>query len=129
MAICSKIRRKKRQVCVGDLNTEIILQDRAITEPLFGDPDFDENFTDTATVWAAVNTVDGKTFFDGVSTDTNITHEIFIRYDATVTAETWIELGGQRIDILRVQNLEERNQFMKLICSDRGATSAEASKA
>lgn len=129
MPRCQKIKRKKRQVCLGDLNTEIILQDRQIAAPLFGDVDFDEEFTATATVWANVNTVSGKTYFDGVETDTNITHHIFIRYDASVTAETWVELGGRRIDILRVEDLDERGEFMKLICTDNGEASVEASKA
>lgn len=129
MPRCQKIRRKKRQVCIGDLDTEIVLQDRQITEPLFGSPDFGEAFTATATVWAAVNTVSGKTYFDGVSTDINITHEILIRYDASVTTETWVSLGGRRIDILHAEDLDERGQFMKLLCSDSGVNSAAASKA
>lgn len=128
MARCQKIKRKKRQVCVGDLNKEIVLQNRNIAEPLFGSPDFDENFTTIATVWAAVNTVSGKTYFDGVGTDINITHEIFIRYDATVTAESWVQFGGRRIDILNTEDLDERGEFMKLVCNDRGLTAAEASK-
>lgn len=128
MSKCTKIRRKSRKVCVGDLNTEIKLQGRAITPPVAGSTDFDETFTDNSTVWAAVNTVSGKTFFDGVSTDINITHEIYIRYDVTVTAQTWVELNSRRIDILAVENLDERSQFMKLICTDRGSNTLNATK-
>ncbi len=129
MPKCIRIQRKKRHVCVGDMNTRIILQDRNIKAPVFGDPDFDETFSNAATVWALVNTVSGKTFFDGVNTDVNITHEIFIRYDATVTAETWVELDNQRIDILRVEDFEQRSEFMKLICTERGVNTLEATKA
>lgn len=129
MAKCVKIRRKTRKICIGDLNKEIKIQDRAIAEPLFNTVDFDETFTDNATVWASVNTVSGKTFFDGVNSDVNITHEIFIRYDVTVTTESWVELSGRRIDILKVEDLEERNEFMRLICTERGANTFEATKA
>ena len=120
MPKCSKIRRKKRQVCVGDLDTEITLQNRAITPPVFGSVDFTETFTDDGTIFAMVNTIDGKTFFDGVNTETVITHEIYIRFDSTVTSETWVELNIRRIDILRVENLDERSEYMKLTCVDRG---------
>ena len=110
------------------MSTEIILQNRVLTEPVFGSVDFDEVFTASATVWATVNTVSGKTFFDGVNTDINITHEIFIRYDSTVTAETWVELNGNRLDILRVEDFDGRNEYMKLICVDRGSISKNATK-
>lgn len=129
MAKCSKIKRPKRQVCVGDLDTMITLQDRDITPPPFGDPDFDENFTDTGDVWAMVKTVSGKTWFDGVSTDINITHEIYIYYDPTVGAETWVLLNGRRLDILDVDNLDERDEFLKLTCIDKGPATKEANKA
>lgn len=129
MPRCTKIRRKKRKLCIGDLDTEIILQDRVLTEPLFNSVDFDEIFTATATVLAMVNTVSGKTFFDGVNNvDVGITHEIGIRFDATVTSETWIELNGQRIDILDTNNLEERNEWLILTCVSRGLITKEASK-
>jgi len=128
MPKCVKIRRKKRQICVGDLDTEIILENRNIAPPLFGSSNFDENFTPNATVWAMVSTVSGKTFFDDVNTAISITHEIGIRFDATVTAETWIRLGSRRIDILDVNDLDERGEFMLLTCTDRGADTKDASK-
>lgn len=127
MARCSTIKFNQRKICLGDLNKRVILQNRDITPPLYGSVDFDENFTNTATVWAAVKTVSGKTFFDGVN-DRAITHEIYIRYDATVTAETWIEYNNKRIDILNVENLEENDEYLKLICNERGANTIEATK-
>lgn len=130
MPKCTVKHRKKRRYCVGDLNTEIKLQSRAITPPVFGAVNFDDKFTDTnPTVWAAVNTVSGKTYFDDAGTETNITHIIGIRYDSTVTPETWVELNGRRLDILSMENLEERSEWLELTCTDRGSTAKNASKA
>ncbi len=129
MPVCTKIRKKKRELCIGDMRDEIILQNRAIQPPVFGTPDFTENFTNIDTVWSLVNTVNGKTFFDGVGTETPITHEIFIRYDVTVTAETWVQFDSNRIDILAVENLDGRKDFMALTCTDRGAVAKAASQA
>lgn len=126
---CSKIRRKNRKVCIGDLNTEIKIQGRTILPPVFGNPDFNETFVDNSTVWAMVNTGGGKTFFDGVGTDINISHYVYIRFDSTVTAESWVELNSRRLDILVVEDLEERNEFMKLTCSDRGSNTLGATSA
>ena len=133
MAICSSIRKKRRKVCVGDMRDVVILQNRNITPPIFNTVDFDESFepinaTNNESL-ALVETTTGKTFFDGVNTDTPITHIIYIMYDSTVTAETWVEFEGRRIDILAVEDFDERHMFMKLTCLDRGLISKNASKA
>lgn len=124
-----KIQRKKRQFCLGDMDEQILLQDRGIGEPFFGSVDFTEDFTNNDKVWAAIKTVSGKTFFDGVNTETNITHEFWTRYDVNVSSETWIEFESRRFDILDAQDLEERHEFMILICAERGAKTIEATKA
>ena len=127
MPVCSFKKRKHRKVCAGDLRTLLKLQDRDITPPDFDSVDFDENFVDASEVWALVETVTGKTVFDGVNADINVTHMIFIRFDATVTSETWVELEGKRLDIISTENLEGRDEWLLLVCTDRGV--GEASKA
>lgn len=129
MPVCIKIRKKKRELCIGDMRDEIILQDRSITPPDFGATDFTENFISTPPSWALVNTVSGKTYFDDINTEIDITHEIYIRFDATVTAETWILFDGRRIDILTTEDLDERHIFMKLTCNDTGESARAASEA
>lgn len=132
MPTCRRIRKKKRIVCVGDMRDVITLNDRDITPPLFNTVDFDENFQPISTVnpqtLSLIETVDGKTYFDGVNTETPITHIIYIPFNDVVTAETWIEFEGRRIDILRVEDLDERHEFLKLTCTERGLASREASK-
>lgn len=128
MPRCFRIKRKNRKVCIGDLNSLVTLENRDIQAPEFDTVDFAEEFTAPQAVSAMIETVRGKTVFDGVSTEQDVTHWIYIRFDATVTAETWVKLDdGRRLDILRVENLDERSDFMLLHCDDRGAR--EASKA
>lgn len=131
MAKCVSIQRKHRKPCIGDLDKEIVLQNRNITPPPFGVPDFDEAFTPKATVWASINTLAGKTIFDGVSQDSAVTHEFIIRYDDTVTSETWIEFEGRRFDIVPngVQDWEERHEWLSLLAAERGVNTKEATKA
>lgn len=128
MPACNKAKCKEK-IKIGDLNKKITLQNRNITPPIFGSPDFDETFSNDVEVWARIITKEGKTFFDGINTDINITHEITIRYDATVTAETWILFESRRIDILRVVDINEDHQFMKLICNERGLSANRAAMA
>jgi SPP1 family predicted phage head-tail adaptor len=121
MSVCRRAGGRKRKVCTGDLNKQITLQNRNITAPIWNSTDFGETFSGDSTVWANIQTVTGKTFFDSVNQrDTTITHEIYIRYDSTVTSETWILYDSRRLDIVAVENLEERNEWLKLTCVDKG---------
>lgn len=132
MPACTSIRKKKRRVCVGDMKDVITLNDRNITPPLFNTVDFDESFTPQDSVnpdsLALVETVSGRTYFDGANTETPITHVIYMPYNPIVTAEAWITFDGRRIDILTVEDLDERHEFLKLTCNDQGLTSREATK-
>lgn len=132
MSQCQSIRKRKRNVCVGDMKDVITLQNRNITPPLFNIVDFDEDFQPIDPLnterFSLIETTTGKTFFDGVNTDTPITHIIYIRFDTTVTSETWIEFESRRFDILKVEDFEERHTYMKLTCVDRGLISKDASK-
>lgn len=127
MKHCKKIRKKKRQYCAGDLVDEVIIEDRNITPVLEG-VDFGEEFTEKYKAMAAINTVSGKTFFDGINTEINVTHIIGLRFDATVTAECWINFNGRRIDILDLENLDERNEWMEATCVERGLDTLDASQ-
>jgi SPP1 family predicted phage head-tail adaptor len=120
---CQRLASKRRGVCAGDLDKRIVLQNRTLNPPVFGDPDFTESFTAANTRWAGVETVAGKTFFDSVNqVDQTITHYWYIRYDATVTSQTWILYDSRRFDILATEDLDERHEFMRLICVDKGVS-------
>lgn len=123
------IKRKKRVSCIGDLSERVKLHDRNIQVPEFGSVDFSENFSGTKTVWANINTAAGKVFFTGANIDVGLTHEIIIRYDDTVTSETWIEFNGRNLKIVSVENLDEYGDFLKLRCTDRGEKDLGASQA
>ena len=121
MPECKTLRRKRREPCIGDLDTEITLQDRAITPPTTS-VDFTETFTENAVVWAMVNTVRGKTVFDGANVERDITHEFTVRFLTGVDSETWILHEAERYDILDSEDLEERHEWMVLRCAKLGTT-------
>ena len=132
MSRCETIRKRKRTVCSGDMRDPITLHVRDLTSPLFNTVDFNEDFQPLPVnpqILSMVETVSGKNYFDGVGIETPITHHIYIRFREDVTAQTWVELNTRRLDILDTEDLEERHEFLKLVCTDRGLNSREASKA
>lgn len=132
MSTCINIRRKHRKVCIGDLNTLIKLQTRSITPPSSG-VDLSETFVTTSDVYSLIETVNGKSFFNDVGIAINVTHHIYIVYIAGITDEDWIEFtdvsGNRRFDILDFEDLDERHEYLKLVCNDRGAVAKLASGA
>lgn len=121
-----RLRKKKQQVCIGDLRDEIIIQDRDVQPPISGS-DFTELFSNNQVRAAMVNTVKGKTFFDGVSKEeVNITHEITFRFDPLVVTENWIILKTDRLRILELTNLDERDDWLMATCTDRGLSTLVA---
>lgn len=122
------LRRPHRKVCIGDMDTLVTLSERAIVEPAFGETNFDEKFPDAREVWAKIRTINGRTLFNGTDADISLTHEVSVRYDPAIGAETWIQLfDGTRLDVIDTQDLEERNEFIVMLCNARGTT--EAAKA
>ena len=122
-------RRRRQKYCIGDFRDRITLHVRAITEPDFQGRDFGEDFKDGVDVWALVQTAAGRTFFDGVNQDTALSHTIIIRHRDDVTSETWIELAdGGLVDIVNVEDLEERKEYLRLRCVERGTKTQEAAK-
>jgi SPP1 family predicted phage head-tail adaptor len=78
--------------------------------------------------WSAIKTTNGKIALDGVGQDVNITHEFFIRFDDRVTSENFIQdEAGRRYRIVSVENYEERNEYLRLLTTERGYN--EAAKA
>ncbi|GAG13499.1 unnamed protein product [marine sediment metagenome] len=130
MPECEVLPRKHRQLCIGDLTKLVKLSSRTIDEPAFGSPNFAEIFSDVAPTWAKIETTPGKTLFDGVSVDQSVSHVISIRFDPTVTSETWVETvpGAIRYKIIEVEDLEERNEWLRLYCTEQGAVGLAAAE-
>jgi len=122
------IKKKARRVCVGDMVDLITLQNRQLQTNL-SDVDLDEAFSTHEVVWSMVETISGETIFDGVGIERDVTHRVYIYHDAAVTEETWILFGTERLDIITVENLDERGQFMLLRCTNRGSSALAAGDA
>lgn len=121
MSKCTQLKRKHRKPCIGDLDTRVTLQDRTIAPPTTS-VDFSETFTENAIVWSTVNTVRGKTAFDGAEVERDITHEFTVRFLTGVDAETWVLHNDERYDIIDAEDLEERNEWLILRCAKLGTT-------
>lgn len=127
----SILKRRARRPRVGDLRTRVVVQGRAIQPPNVDEVDFDHEFETTATVWASIETLSGETLFDqAAGQDIVVSHRVIIRWLEGVTAETWLELpDGTRLDVVSIENLEERSEFLALMARRTGLTSDKVGQA
>ena len=122
MPKCEKIQIKKRQACIGDLIHEITLYDRVITTDNNGDVDYALTFENSVFSWAAVSTLSkGQDIFNGANLLGVATHIFYIQHIDGLTAEKWIQFDNRNFDILSIENLDERKDYMALYCNERGS--------
>lgn len=109
----------RRKLCAGDLRERITLEDRDIAAP--ATVDFGEDFTAPKITPAAVKTLIGVDVFDSSGKGATATHDFFIRYQTGVTQEKWVKWKADRYDILVVEDLEERNEWLRLRSTFKGS--------
>ena len=120
MPTCIKIKGRRRQICAGDLDRRITLTTRDIQTTEIGIPDFSEDFTGAIERWAMIQTEKGDEFFSFNNLDRVFSHSFYLRFDPLVTSSYYIEFDGNRYDILNVEDLDERHEFLRLKCAVLG---------
>jgi SPP1 family predicted phage head-tail adaptor len=120
-----KSKTRHRGTRIGDMRHRIYLYDRLITSPIYGSVDFDQEFVGIAK-WAAIETINGKITFDSVGQDEVATHAFYIRF-CDVSSQKFVETSdGRKFRIINAEDYEERHEYVRLLCTDRGLN--EASK-
>lgn len=71
---------------------------------------------------ADVRPVSGREAVQAMQLQASITHRIYIRYRADLTAADRIMLRGQPLQIRAIINIEMRNRWLELACDQGVAT-------
>jgi len=101
----------------GELRHRVTVQEeQGITRNQKGElvPDW----VDITTVWAAVEPLKGREYFDAEQVQAEVTTRIRMRYHAGVTPEMRIIYGTKEFDILSAINIEEKDRELHLMCKE-----------
>lgn len=79
-------------------------------------------WVDLFTARADVRPVSGREAVQAMQLQASITHRIYIRYRADLTAADRILLRGQPLQIRAIINIEMRNRWLELACDQGVAT-------
>jgi len=115
-----KTRIKHQGARVGDMRHRVLIQDRTITPPVYESVDFTMAFASSG-VWAAIKTTRNNPVFNGVGQDVSASHEVTVRSQAGIEAGTFVQLeDGRRLRVVEAQDFGNRNEYIVMICSERG---------
>ena len=136
MSVCKKIKDKRRVVCIGAMDRKIDIQLRVQNAPTDNSYDAFEQFTTLRNVWAMLETTRGTEFFDGVNVNNAYTHRFYIRFiprtvfgGERLSEQEWVRFNDEYYDIIDVENLDERNEFIILKCRIKGSVNLAANEA
>lgn len=71
-----------------------------------------------ATVWGRVEPLGGAERLRAMQLDARVSHRVTLRYRADVTARERLVFGQRVFKIRAVINLEERNEWLQLLCEE-----------
>lgn len=102
---------------IGNLRHRITLQKPVIVKDSIGQEN--EEWQDVATVWASVEPLSGKEYFNAKQTNSEVSTKITIRHLLGVTSRMRVSFQKHTYNILSVINFEERNIYLQLLCSEK----------
>ncbi|MDD5353021.1 MAG: phage head closure protein [Candidatus Omnitrophica bacterium] len=77
-----------------------------------------ETWTDIASIWAKIQPLSGRLLDVAKQAQSEVTHEITIRYRENVTPDKRIKYGSRIFVIESVINIDERNYWLVLRCKE-----------
>lgn len=78
-----------------------------------------KSYTDSATRWAMIKSLTTRELLQAQQIHAEMTHEVWLRYPLNVSPKDRVTFGERIFEILGVQNIDERNRFIKLMCVER----------
>lgn len=102
---------------IGNLRHRITLQKPVIIKDSIGQEV--EEWQEVATVWASVEPLSGKEYFNAQQVNSEISTKVIIRYIESLSSQWVVQFGHRIFNILSVINFEERNIYLQLLCSEK----------
>ena len=104
----------------GRMRDRITFQTYNGTVDAHGDirDDVDTNWTDACTVWAAIDPISGREFYEAGQNQSEVTHKIRCRYFAGLTTAMRIMHQGRKYRIISVIDWETRHESFLIMAKE-----------
>lgn len=103
-------------VRAGELNRRVSVQQRSSTPGNFGAAS--ETWQEVFPAWARILPLGGRELLFAKQIASESSHQVTIRYRASVTPRMRIVYQGRVFEIESVNDVEERHEYLELLCSE-----------
>lgn len=100
----------------GKYNHQVYLQAPAKTFDSEGQEVI--TWTTVGTVWAEILPLTGREYFQAKAANSELTHEIHIRYRRNLKTIWRVLYGTRALEILSVADVEEKHEELELLCKE-----------
>ena len=100
----------------GNLRQRVTIKSKSATQDAYGDEVI--TWVSWATVWAAVEPLQGREFMAAKQITAEVTTRIRIRYRRGILPEWRVTFGSINYDILSIIHIEEREREIHLMCQE-----------
>lgn len=101
---------------IGRLKHRITFQKLQQTKNEYGE--VLDNWLDVKTVWAEIKPVSGNQFFAAKQINSEISHNVYIRYRSDLSPNMRIKYKERIFDMLYIMNVNEDNTLMQIYCKE-----------
>lgn len=101
---------------IGKLSKRIKIQKFGPSKNEFGE--LEDKWEDVKEVWAEVKPVTGRSFFSAQQINSEITHQVVVRYIGNIKPSMRVLYGTREFEILYCMNFDESNEALQLMCKE-----------
>lgn len=102
---------------IGNLRHRITLQTPTLNQDSLGV--VSETWSATATVYAQIEAISGREFFESARINAEVTHRVRIRHRPGIVPAMRVLEGARMFDIRAVLDVDGRNRELTLMCVER----------
>ena len=105
---------------IGEMNKRVTLQGRVVTQSSSGA--VTETWSDLDTVWAKIQPLKGREFWQAQQTSSELDVRVTIRYRKNISTVERVKYGNRYFNIVAVIDADERHRFLSLMCKEIGTS-------
>lgn len=121
-------KRRYYKYAIGDMRTMISFFDRKTISKSFSSS-IEQRYINEIVSWAAIESVNARHKFTDVNIEKSpITHKFIIRYNSIITSEKVIQHDSEIFKIVKIEDLDWRQEFMIISAHVDGIATKEANK-
>ena len=98
------------------MNHRIVIQKQEIVKNEYGERI--EVWEDFRRAWAEVRPTTGRTFWSAQQINSEITHQVVMRYVSDIKPSMRVIFKSRTFEILQLMNLNEGNELLQIMCKE-----------